>query len=561
MKKINKFEKIFWFLILSFFVFLCVKGLLKPGFYPMHDDLQVIRLLEIDKCVKDGQIPCRWAPDMGYGYGYPQFNFYAPNPYYIMEIFHLIGFGFLDSVKIGFILSFLVGVFGIFLLSKSLWGSFSGILAAVFYTFLPYRALNIYVRGAMGELWGMAFLPYVFWSSLNLIKTDDKKYILLFSLSLFFLATSHNITFIISLPLIFIWFALLLLTEKSKGLEGIKSRIIKFILAVSWGLGLSSFFIIPAFFEKDLVHIESLIGGYFNYINHFVGIRQLLFSNYWDYGSPEVGHFDEVLLSIGIWFWTLPFVSLLVFLIKKEFKKIIAFLFFFLLGWFSLFMVHPKSNFIWEKIYYLSFFQFPWRFLGISGFSFSLAASCFAKFFKKSRNFFLYAFLPVSIILVIFYLSFFRPSHWLYITDAQKLSGEEFTRQKMVSLFDYLPIYVKKIPENEAKEIPEVLKGEIEVYKIKKGSNWYHWEVNVKSSEASIRLPVFYFPNFFVEVDYKPKAFDYSNEFGLITLNLEEGKHSIYVRLRDTPIRSVSNFLSLISFLLIPIFIKRNNLL
>ncbi|MDO8658737.1 MAG: hypothetical protein Q7K55_08400, partial [Candidatus Levybacteria bacterium] len=51
-------------------------------YFTHHDDVQVIRLYEMDKCFKDQQIPCRWVPDLGGVYGYPLFNYYAPLPYY-----------------------------------------------------------------------------------------------------------------------------------------------------------------------------------------------------------------------------------------------------------------------------------------------------------------------------------------------------------------------------------------------------------------------------------------------------------------------------------------------
>ena len=51
--------------------------LLQKGYYPMHDDLQVMRLYEMRRCFNDGQIPCRWAPDMDNNYGQAMFNYYT----------------------------------------------------------------------------------------------------------------------------------------------------------------------------------------------------------------------------------------------------------------------------------------------------------------------------------------------------------------------------------------------------------------------------------------------------------------------------------------------------
>ena len=47
-------------------------------YFTHHDDVQIIRLYEINKCIIDHQIPCRWVPDLGGLYGYPIFNYYAP---------------------------------------------------------------------------------------------------------------------------------------------------------------------------------------------------------------------------------------------------------------------------------------------------------------------------------------------------------------------------------------------------------------------------------------------------------------------------------------------------
>jgi hypothetical protein len=86
-----------------------VFNLCKSGFFPMQDDLQAFRIYEMNKCFTDFQIPCRWVPDAGYEYGYPQFNYYPPSVYYLGEALYKVGFQYIDSVKIlfaaGYILS------------------------------------------------------------------------------------------------------------------------------------------------------------------------------------------------------------------------------------------------------------------------------------------------------------------------------------------------------------------------------------------------------------------------------------------------------------------------
>src|SRR5258708_36779041 len=71
-----------YFIILAL-SFLASKPLLVPGFFPIHDDTQVARVFEMTKALKDGMLPVRWSQHLGYGFGYPVFNFYDPFAYYL----------------------------------------------------------------------------------------------------------------------------------------------------------------------------------------------------------------------------------------------------------------------------------------------------------------------------------------------------------------------------------------------------------------------------------------------------------------------------------------------
>ena len=107
--------KLLIFLVLIFGV-LASRDLFRSGYFIMHDDLQMMRQLEMEKCFLDGQIPCRWVPDMGYGFGYPLFNFYPPFPYMLGEIFRVLGFAFTTTIRLTFALSIIASGIIMFLL-------------------------------------------------------------------------------------------------------------------------------------------------------------------------------------------------------------------------------------------------------------------------------------------------------------------------------------------------------------------------------------------------------------------------------------------------------------
>ena len=63
--------------------------LLNSGYFSMHDNQHLARLFELDKAIRAGQFPVRWVAGLGFGYGYPLFNFYPPFIYYLGELFHV----------------------------------------------------------------------------------------------------------------------------------------------------------------------------------------------------------------------------------------------------------------------------------------------------------------------------------------------------------------------------------------------------------------------------------------------------------------------------------------
>src|SRR5947207_15947771 len=108
MNIINKFLPLLFVLILSYWA---IKPLFISGFFPIHDDTQVARVFEMNKSLADGMFPVRWVSDLGYGYGYLIFNYYAPLAYYVGG-FLAFFFDCLITLKILMVLGImLAGVF------------------------------------------------------------------------------------------------------------------------------------------------------------------------------------------------------------------------------------------------------------------------------------------------------------------------------------------------------------------------------------------------------------------------------------------------------------------
>jgi len=540
---VNFKEKILknWQLLLIFCLSLFISWpLFKSGYFSHQDDLQIIRLFEMRKCFSDFQIPCRWVSNMGWGNGFPLFNYYGVFTYYVGGILSYI-FGYIITSKILFYVSLTFGSFGIYLLVSKILNKNAALVSSILYMFAPYKALDVYVRGALSEAMALAIIPFVLYYFYKLVKDPRNLFnVFLSSLFLSIFLTTHNIMTVLFFPLVIIWIIYWLIVEKR--FKDIKLLFIAIIL----GLGLSSFFILPAFLEKNLVQEESLTRFELDYRANFVGIRQLFFDRTWGFGTSIPGPEGGMSFQIGWPYWFLVIVSfpVVLFFSKIKIRKKILFLGLVLLFTFSIFMTHNKSTFIWEKIEILKYFQFPWRFLSLSIFSSSLICGFFIYAFKnkKLQIFFMFVLIVLTLILN---WGYFKPKELYKISDAEKLSGVNWENQRRGAILDYLPKTALE-PREAASNMPLVLTKEaiIESFYIK--SNY--WSFNIVTNEPSeIEIPVFYFPNWEVFVNNEKHDFSYDNLMGRIRINLEKGDFLVEGRFKNTPIRSFSNILTLVS--------------
>jgi uncharacterized membrane protein len=113
--------------------------LFSNGFYPMHDDTQVARVFEMKEALADGMFPVRWVENLGYGYGYPIFNFYAPLAYYVGGFINLLGVDSLTATKVMIGLGTLLAGVSMYFFAREFWGRTGGVVAGLLYVYAPYH--------------------------------------------------------------------------------------------------------------------------------------------------------------------------------------------------------------------------------------------------------------------------------------------------------------------------------------------------------------------------------------------------------------------------------------
>jgi len=526
----------------------------------MHDDLQLIRQLDMEKCLKDGQLPCRWAPDFGYGYGLPLFNYYPPLPYIVGQIFRTFGASFVSTVKNTAILQIFLSALFMYVLVSSLFGPIGGFISSLLYTYAPYHAVNIYVRGAMNEAWASVFFPLLFYFSKKYIEKRSITSLVFLSVSLSLFLLSHNPMVMVFSPIVFAWSLFWIFRQSST----IRIKlIINLGQAVIYGFCLSAFFTLPVLLESKYVQLDRMFTDYYQYNNHFVSLYQLFISNFWGDGGSIWGPNDGMSFSIGYLQWGIPL--LITFYLSYKYLKTrtlnilqIITLSLIAVGLFTTFLTHERSTFIWQIISPLQKLQFPWRFLNITMFIFALSAGYIATIIQPFSSKIKSIALSVFVILILlFNLSHFTPVTYGPITDNQKFSGEAWKNQITGGLYDYLPITASTAPEQPAAEFIDQISPNSAKYIItggKKGTDWLFFNVEL-NIPATIYLPIFAYPNFRVNIDGQNYQYQIEPKLGRISLFLNSGHHQVYVKLHNTDIRSFSNLISFASLIILILFL------
>jgi len=555
-------KKLLGLLIVIFLSFWLIRPLLSNGYFPMHDDTQVARVVVMGKALREGQFPVRWVSDLGYGFGYPIFNFYGPLPYYIGGGLYALGVDSVVATKLMFGIGIILASVTIYLLLEKVFGKISAIVGSIAFSYAPYHAVDIYVRGAVGEYWAIAFLPLLVLGFVLLSKKKQRLLgILVGAIGLFGVIFSHTILGYLTTGIVVVSILIFL------GIRVVqkKMNIVNILMPVSilvLGLSLSAFFWIPAFSEMKYTGVSSMItGATTGFFDHFVCVGQL-WNSPWGFGGSAPGCIDgmsfklgkpEIILAIlGIGGW-------LFLLFKKKQSKAIIFMD----GSVALFIVSlvgvlSISQSIWSMIPFYSFIQYPWRLLSYT----IVCLGCLGAFFVTliQRPVFRLVFALIAIGLCIgVNAKLFQP-HYLYARDSSEFETPTELRYRISKISDeYLPAGIPK-PSRPEDIVHGLVKGDSINVTILKDTDT-SVEVEVESSKIQqIQIQKAYFPGWKYQINGKdviPKI-----ARGLPSMIVSEGKSLVEMRFTNTPIRTVGNVISVISILLmagILIYDKKTN--
>ncbi len=525
------------------------------------DNLHAWRLSEMGNCIDDGQVPCRWAAELGNGYGLPLFNFYPPLPYYVGDALHRIGLSYLNTVDALFVIGLITAALSMFLLGRALWGNLGGIVSGVAYVYAPYLALDTYFRGALGELWALAIAPALFWAVYRLVTTGRALYVFPIALSSAFLLLSHSLATLILLPMVAVWAVALLFT---RSVDAWKPALLGLIGAL-WGLGLAAFFTIPMLAEGENVQLENTADFPFRFQAHFTTVSDLFLQRSSDYSALLAANGGPgTPIQIGWFHWALAGLAMpagaLLLLSGRRAQALAVLL---LAGFFAagVFMSVSASEGIWDTYDALRFLQFPWRYVGlISLASAALAGAWFAVI--RERAAWLQFGLAAGLVALFiagsqgFSDPFYRctadtvgPDRLVPCagSDEEYFSDGPYAASELGSIRDYLPEAVELIPERALQAVAHI-EGAANILVTERDSDTIELAIDA-ASPVQIEAAVFDYPAWEVRIDGEVVDHVPSEPHGLITFDVPEGEHDIELQLRSTNTARIANWISLANWL------------
>lgn len=548
-------KKIIGVLFVCLLSYWSIRPLVGRGYFPMHDDTQIARVIEMGRALRHGQFPVRWVSDLGYGYGYPLFNFYGPLPYYVGGAIYAAGFNSVAAAKWMFAIGILLSGITMYCLLEPVFGLLGAVAGSMLFLYAPYHAVEVYVRGSVGEYWAIAFVPMVVRGMWLVLK--DKRYtrgIALGFLGLAAVILSHAIIGFLTMVGVctaVILYGILHIVQKQFS----RKEMIASAAVVCVGLGISAFFWLPAWFELPATSVMKMISGAPNtFFDHFVCPSQL-WNSPWGYAGSAPGCLDGMSFKLGkaqILAFAIAAVLLLFIRRKQRERTRPLVLIGMMLTIVSIVLLLDISKPFWILFPYVSFIQYPWRLLSFSMLGIAIVGGYSVAAWRMPI-------IRIGIAVMLIWgtialgTKIFQPQY-LYARDSGAFEAAEelqFTVSKISD--EYLPSGI--VRPKTIHDVPRHIvsgTGTVIVGRVEKTGTSIRIEVDSAQQQAII-IQNAHFPGWRYFVNSKevyPQIVD-----GLPSIVVSEWKSVVELHFTNTPVRTVANAISLITVITVIIFI------
>lgn len=438
----------------------------------------------------------------------------------------------------------------------SLVGWQAAALSAVLYLFAPYHAVQIYVRGAVGEYWELLFWPLILYALVwNGVRGRERRAMVAGAVGLFGSILSHTLlgyatTVFLGIGLAIYWLVRVFRRDAAKK---------EYTAHLRWillGLGMASFFWLPALSEMRFTDVAAQVSATANYADHFVCMVQL-WSSAWGFGGSAPGCLNDGLsFMIGKIHIILALVAILAWMTGALKKINRRFLFVaFLSTVIGIFLTLQFSLEVWRILPMFAYLQYPWRFLALALFGLAALSGVVVTLIRHPLW---RTVVTIGAIAAVIGMNtkWFVPQY-LYTPASGSFESSRDIRWRASKISDeYLPKAIVR-PVTESHVVSDTIESRqpISVTPIS-ATAVENQSVVESTSSALVRINIAYFPGWKYYIngtEVRPGI-----TAGLPTLEIGPGQSVITAKFTDTPVRILGNIISGVSFvLLLYIYVKQ----
>ncbi len=508
--------------------------------------LHLLRAIQVESLLRRGVLFSRWAPDMVFGYGCPLFSVFTPLSYYVAVAISLAGIGIQSALLLTFALSIVGAGLAAYWLARGHFSPRSALVVAVAYAYAPYLGYDAFFRGNLAETLAWVFPPLAMGAIGRLAQRGDRRYLVAVALAFAAVMVTHNVFALAFGPLLVAYALVAAFT-----LSPAPARIRRLTLtgaALLLGMGLTTFFWLPALIERAYVHMDRLLlPPDFIYWSNFIDLREL-------FALPSVVHPDLLNPSPPRGLGLVPILLCLpalagLYRFRERPRR--AYTLFFTVSlvvyaWLTL----PSSRVVWDNAPLLKYTHFPWRLLGPAALCLAMLTGAAAELLPAGRRGSFLAAIAISI-LVLSALFWYTPRYcpWPETFDTVD-SIATFERATHLvcttSKGEYLPRIVEVTPEETAATPLDPASFPPGTTVAQPAAVPIGAELIVTATQPFTAVyNGFDYPGWRVTIDGAPAPITPDAPYGRITFPVPEGRHRVSIHFGETPLRRASNCVSL----------------
>jgi hypothetical protein len=520
-----------------------------------HDfEFHMFSWMEVLGQWQHGIIYPRWAALAHWGYGEARFLFYPPASWTLgAALGAILPWRMVPGAYCWIVLA-LAGA-AMYRLAREYLPVPDALFAAVFYALNPYHLLIVYWRSAYAELMAAPLLPLLL---LCLLRSNTPAF-----RSTLWLSLTFAVAWLTNLPLaVIIHYSAAGLAVIMVGREAARQRswdlnicrpLIRTALAMLFGAGLASFYLIPAIYEQRWINLSEVLSP---------GVRpqdNFLFTTLPD---PDHNRFnlllstialaELVVLAVAIWFSLRKKRSANAVTSVQDLWPLVA-----VWGTASAGLMLSASNVLWQHLPKLRFVQLPFRWLLCMNAALAMLLTMAAKSWRVRA---LASVILLAVVLIAGYR--IQPPWWDRAADIREMSNALADSTGYEGADEYVPAGAD--PSELKKDYPRVADSSGQP----RPSQMIDWGLLEKhfvvstSSRESLTLRLFTYPAWDVTVNGKHVQTQSTDVTSQMTIPVTPGKNDIRIRFTRTRDRTIGGIVSLVSmamFIIVWIMARRSD--